>query len=62
MEIEQGRDGEWYSIFPVENEALIYKNWEDDIIWDAEVVGSFRLLYILKINITSFPGKIWWPT
>lgn len=27
----------WYSIFPVENTDLVYGNWEDKIIWDAEV-------------------------
>ena len=32
-----GKDGEWYSIFPIESEELIYNRWEDNIIWDAEV-------------------------
>lgn len=32
-----GKDGDWYSIFPIENEVLVYKRWEDDIIWDAQV-------------------------
>ena len=27
----------WYSIFPVENEQLIYERWEDKVIWDASV-------------------------
>lgn len=27
----------WYSIFPTDNEELVYGNWEDDIIWDHEV-------------------------
>ena len=27
----------WYSIFPVDNEDLVYGNWEDKIIWDTEV-------------------------
>ncbi|XP_071951236.1 transcription initiation factor TFIID subunit 1-like isoform X2 [Antedon mediterranea] len=26
----------WNSIFPIENENLIYGRWEDDIIWDPE--------------------------
>ncbi|KAK2151093.1 hypothetical protein LSH36_376g04026 [Paralvinella palmiformis] len=26
----------WYSIFPVENEDLVYGRWEDDVIWDHE--------------------------
>lgn len=29
-------DDTWYSIFPVENEELIYSRWEDEVIWDAE--------------------------
>ncbi|XP_076037164.1 transcription initiation factor TFIID subunit 1-like [Oratosquilla oratoria] len=29
-------DDTWYSIFPVENEELVYSRWEDDIIWDPE--------------------------
>ena len=27
----------WYSIFPVDNQELIYGKWEDKIIWDSEV-------------------------
>lgn len=26
----------FYSIFPVENEDLLYSKWEDDVIWDAK--------------------------
>uniref|UniRef100_A0ABM0LZA8 Transcription initiation factor TFIID subunit 1-like n=1 Tax=Saccoglossus kowalevskii TaxID=10224 RepID=A0ABM0LZA8_SACKO len=26
----------WFSIFPVENEELVYGRWEDKIIWDAQ--------------------------
>nr|XP_022324480.1 transcription initiation factor TFIID subunit 1-like isoform X2 [Crassostrea virginica] len=34
---EQSREKDiWYSIFPIENQDLLYKRWEDDIIWDAE--------------------------
>ncbi|KAF2894065.1 hypothetical protein ILUMI_12106 [Ignelater luminosus] len=33
---EQEHDDTWYSIFPVENEDLVYGRWEDDVIWDAE--------------------------
>ena len=25
------------SMFPIDNHDLIYKQWEDDIIWDSEV-------------------------
>ncbi|XP_040573195.1 transcription initiation factor TFIID subunit 1 [Lepeophtheirus salmonis] len=27
-------DDTWYSIFPVENEELVYGRWEDEVIWD----------------------------
>ena len=37
MIAEVDKDNMWYSIFPIENQELIYSNWEDDIIWDAEV-------------------------
>ncbi|XP_037910415.1 transcription initiation factor TFIID subunit 1 isoform X2 [Hermetia illucens] len=33
---QEEHDDTWYSIFPVENEELIYSKWEDEIIWDAE--------------------------
>lgn len=29
-------DTTWHSIFPVENEDLVYGAWERDIIWDAD--------------------------
>lgn len=29
-------DDTWYSIFPVENEELIYGLWEDEVIWDLD--------------------------
>lgn len=31
-------DPTWYSIFPVENEDLVYGDWEKDIIWDSDNV------------------------
>ncbi|KAL3192254.1 hypothetical protein MRX96_059229 [Rhipicephalus microplus] len=32
------RDDTWYSIFPVENEELVYGCWEDEVIWDAQAM------------------------
>jgi len=29
-------DDTWYSIFPVENEELVYGRWEDEVIWDSD--------------------------
>ena len=34
-----GGGGVSYSVFPVDNYDIIYKRWEDDIIWDSEVRG-----------------------
>ena len=34
----QDEDAEtWYSIFPIENEELLYGKWENEVIWDAQV-------------------------
>lgn len=35
------RDDTWYSIFPVENEELVNGCWEDEVIWDAQVLCFF---------------------
>jgi len=34
--LPEREDDKWYSIFPVENEELVYGRWEDEVIWDAE--------------------------
>ncbi|XP_045328272.1 transcription initiation factor TFIID subunit 1 isoform X5 [Leopardus geoffroyi] len=31
-------DKPWYSIFPIDNEELVYGRWEDHIIWDAQAM------------------------
>ena len=33
-------DEEFYSIFPVENEELVYGRWEDEVIWDHEKMNT----------------------
>lgn len=38
------------SIFPVENEELVYGTWEDEIIWDAENVEKKHYPKILTLN------------
>lgn len=39
-----GKEGNkpWYSIFPVDNQELIYGKWEDKIIWDSQVSVFFN--------------------
>ena len=34
--LPENDDDTWYSIFPVENEELVYGKWEDEVIWDTE--------------------------
>ncbi|KAI0232494.1 Transcription initiation factor TFIID subunit 1 [Lamellibrachia satsuma] len=35
---DRNEDTTWYSMFPIENEDLVYGCWEDDVIWDAEAM------------------------
>ncbi|KAK2177894.1 hypothetical protein NP493_573g01008 [Ridgeia piscesae] len=35
---DRAEDTTWYSMFPIENEDLVYGCWEDDVIWDAEAM------------------------
>lgn len=34
-------DKPWYSIFPIDNEELVYGRWEDNIIWDDQAMESY---------------------
>uniref|UniRef100_A0A0A1XJA3 Transcription initiation factor TFIID subunit n=1 Tax=Zeugodacus cucurbitae TaxID=28588 RepID=A0A0A1XJA3_ZEUCU len=43
-------DDTWYSIFPVENEELIYGKWEDEIIWDAEQMTKLPKPKVLTLD------------
>ncbi|ELU04183.1 hypothetical protein CAPTEDRAFT_225982 [Capitella teleta] len=45
-----GKPDKWFSIFPVENEDLIYGRWEDDIIWDNSDVDSIPNPNILTLD------------
>lgn len=47
---EQEHDDTWYSIFPVENEDLVYGKWEDDVIWDAENMTQIPKPSILTLD------------
>ncbi|KAK4872343.1 hypothetical protein RN001_014372 [Aquatica leii] len=47
---EQEHDDTWYSIFPVENEDLVYGRWEDDVIWDAEKMTQVPKPSILTLD------------
>ena len=43
-------DDTWYSIFPVENEELVYGVWEDEIIWDPENMKKIPKPKILTLD------------
>ncbi|NXD70265.1 TAF1 factor, partial [Eolophus roseicapillus] len=34
-------DKTWYSIFPIDNEELVYGRWEDNIIWDDQAMETY---------------------
>ncbi|XP_052278992.1 transcription initiation factor TFIID subunit 1-like isoform X2 [Dreissena polymorpha] len=48
--LDDKQDSSWYSIFPIENRELIYGNWEDDIIWDAENMDHIPEPKVLTID------------
>lgn len=43
-------DDTWYSIFPVENEELVYSKWEDEVIWDAEAMVKIPKPKVLTLD------------
>ncbi|XP_073945377.1 TATA-box binding protein associated factor 1 isoform X2 [Choristoneura fumiferana] len=45
-----GEDNTWYSIFPVENEELVYGTWEEEVIWDAENMPKIPKPKILTLD------------
>ncbi|KAL1517978.1 hypothetical protein ABEB36_001670 [Hypothenemus hampei] len=47
---DQEQDDTWYSIFPVENEDLVYGKWEDDVIWDSENMMNVPKPSILTLD------------
>ncbi|CAB3979442.1 transcription initiation factor TFIID subunit 1 isoform X2 [Paramuricea clavata] len=40
----------WYSIFPVDNQELIYGRWEDKIIWDSEAMPNIPEPEIMELD------------
>ncbi|XP_055587369.1 transcription initiation factor TFIID subunit 1 isoform X2 [Uranotaenia lowii] len=47
---QEESDDTWYSIFPVENEELVYSKWEDEVIWDAECVSKVPKPKVLTLD------------
>ena len=49
-------DEEFYSIFPVENEELVYGRWEDEVIWDHEKMNTK-----LQVGVWKYWALKKWP-
>lgn len=43
-------DKPWFSIFPIDNEELVYGRWEDSIIWDDEAMESVLAPPVLTLD------------
>uniref|UniRef100_A0A670JGL3 Transcription initiation factor TFIID subunit n=1 Tax=Podarcis muralis TaxID=64176 RepID=A0A670JGL3_PODMU len=43
-------DKPWYSIFPIDNEELVYGRWEDNIIWDDEAMEKVLTPPVLTLD------------
>ncbi|XP_008425840.1 transcription initiation factor TFIID subunit 1 isoform X3 [Poecilia reticulata] len=40
----------WFSIFPIDNEELVYGRWEDNIIWDDQEMDHFLMPPVLTLD------------
>nr|XP_054754406.1 transcription initiation factor TFIID subunit 1-like [Lytechinus pictus] len=47
---QEKSDCMWYSIFPADNEELVYHRWEDDIIWDHEAMDKIPTPPVLRLD------------
>ncbi|KYN38772.1 Transcription initiation factor TFIID subunit 1 [Trachymyrmex septentrionalis] len=47
---QREEDDTWYSIFPVENEELVYGLWEEEVIWDPEHMKKIPKPKILTLD------------
>ncbi|KAM4546900.1 transcription initiation factor TFIID subunit 1 isoform 4-T4 [Fundulus diaphanus] len=43
-------DCSWFSIFPIDNEELVYGRWEDNIIWDDQEMDQFLMPPVLTLD------------
>ncbi|XP_070554018.1 transcription initiation factor TFIID subunit 1-like [Ptychodera flava] len=47
---DQQEEHTWFSMFPVENEELVYGKWEDKVIWDAENMETIPPPLIMELD------------
>uniref|UniRef100_A0A8C5B4H5 Transcription initiation factor TFIID subunit n=1 Tax=Gadus morhua TaxID=8049 RepID=A0A8C5B4H5_GADMO len=48
--LSQEEDSPWFSIFPIDNEELVYGRWEDNIIWDDQAMPRLLAPPVLTLN------------
>lgn len=46
----QEEDSAWFSIFPIDNEELVYGRWEDNIIWDDQEMDHFLMPPVMTLD------------
>ncbi|KAM9729560.1 transcription initiation factor TFIID subunit 1 isoform 7-T7 [Menidia menidia] len=46
----QEEDCPWFSIFPIDNEELVYGRWEDNIIWDDQEMDHLLTPPVLTLD------------
>uniref|UniRef100_A0A3Q3KDS3 Transcription initiation factor TFIID subunit 1 n=1 Tax=Monopterus albus TaxID=43700 RepID=A0A3Q3KDS3_MONAL len=50
QQVSQEEDCPWFSIFPIDNEELVYGRWEDNIIWDDQEMDHMLMPPVLTLD------------
>uniref|UniRef100_A0A3B4Y165 Transcription initiation factor TFIID subunit n=1 Tax=Seriola lalandi dorsalis TaxID=1841481 RepID=A0A3B4Y165_SERLL len=50
QQASQEEDCPWFSIFPIDNEELVYGRWEDNIIWDDQEMDHMLIPPVLTLD------------
>uniref|UniRef100_A0A673BUR7 Transcription initiation factor TFIID subunit n=1 Tax=Sphaeramia orbicularis TaxID=375764 RepID=A0A673BUR7_9TELE len=50
QQASQEEDSPWFSIFPIDNEELVYGRWEDNIIWDDQEMDHMLTPPVLTLD------------
>nr|XP_015206924.1 PREDICTED: transcription initiation factor TFIID subunit 1 isoform X2 [Lepisosteus oculatus] len=50
QQVSMEEDSPWFSIFPIDNEELVYGRWEDNIIWDDQAMDDMPTPPVLTLD------------
>ncbi|XP_053555078.1 transcription initiation factor TFIID subunit 1 isoform X2 [Bombina bombina] len=50
QQASEEHDRPWFSIFPIDNEELVYGRWEDNIIWDDQAMERILIPPVLTLD------------